>query len=225
MFWEGDEPPTEYYFQDFSSGPGWLRVSRWYSFFAGAVGLVMLVAGFIVTVKLRSWHGGFVQISGSLIILTCVPALIFSIPRARTNYYIFAPTTFKLRMRSMKLGLRGLSESTVRFLQEEIGSVTIAHATHFWRFPLRRESVVKIRYLLLEGSRHGHGLSLTPWDSVPIAATQLREYLVFLDDLERCLTTEQLPDKAGLARARQAIQQSLSRLGDDCSTPGDILGE
>lgn len=225
MFWDGDEPPTEYFFHDFRSSPGWLRVARWYNFVAGAVGLLMLIAGFMVTVKLRSWHGGLVQISGGLIILTCVPALTLSIPRFQTSYYLFAPNTFKLRMDSIKLGLRGLSESTVRFLQEEIASVTIAHATHFWRFPMRRESVVKIRYLLLDGSRHGHELFLTSWDSVPISATQLREYLVFLGDLERCLTTDQLPDKAGLTQARESIQQSLNRLGEDCSTPGDILSE
>ncbi|MBL7646002.1 MAG: hypothetical protein JNK74_07410 [Candidatus Hydrogenedentes bacterium] len=225
MFWEGDEPPTEYYFQDFRSSPGWLRVARWYNFVAGAVGLLMLVAGFIVTVKLRSWHGGSLQVTGGPIMLTGLLALTCSIPRVRTSYYIFAPTTFKLRMDSMKLGLRGLSESTFRFMQEEIASATISHATHLWRFPMRRESVVKIRYSLLDGSRHGHELFLKSWDSVPIPANQLREYLVFLGDLERCLTTDQLPDKSGLAQAREAIQQSLNRLGEDCSTPGDILSE
>jgi hypothetical protein len=68
-------------------------------------------------------------------------------------------------------------------------------------------------------------LSLTPWDSVPIAATQLREYLVFLDDLERCLTTEQLPDKTGLTQARQAIQQSLNRVAGEHSMPAEVADE
>ena len=48
---------------------------------------------------------------------------------------------------------------------------------------------------------------------------------MFLDDLERCLTIEQLQDKAGLARAREAIQQVLNRLGDECSTPAEVAGE
>lgn len=222
MFWDGDDPPTEYFFEGSLFSPDCL-VAIWYSLLICAAGCVMQVVGLIVLVAYDSWHGGILQIAGILVIGTGLIATRHSIPRVRSSYYIFAPNTFKLRIRSMNPGLR--SESTVRFLRDDIESVSIFHTVQFRWFPQRRESVVKIRYLLLDGSRHEHELPLTYGDSVPIPGTQLREYLVFLDDMKRCLTPEQLPDVQGLAQTREAIQQVLNRLEGEPSAPAEIAGE